>query len=73
VTAEAEGKASTELDAAREQLVKDLYAQHSDKVVIFENPDGTIERMTLAEMVERNKIEADELEALSFCLTKGRG
>lgn len=73
VTQEAETKASTELDEARERLVMELYEGREDTILTFENADGSIERMTVRDMFERNKMEADELEALRFCLARGRG
>ena len=69
-----EGKTETQaLDEAREQLVKSLFAGKEDTIVTFENADGTIERMSVREMFDRNKIEAEELEALHTCLFRGRG
>lgn len=72
LTKEGEGNEQADLDAAREQVVRDIYAGKEYTILTLENPDGTIERMTVREMFERNKMEADELEALSFCLARGR-
>jgi len=71
--AEGEEGISTDLDAAREQIVRQMAVDNPDAMLTFENVDGSIERMTVREMLERNKFEAEEIDALRVCLFRQRG
>lgn len=60
-----------ELDAIREQQVRDAFADDPNAKITIEEEDGTIRSITARELFEQAEKEADEIEALRLCIAGG--
>jgi hypothetical protein len=68
VTAEEQ---AAEIDAVREQSVRDLYQGREDSTISIETEDGLTRNMTVRELFDEFDRGADELESLSVCIAGG--
>lgn len=73
VATERATEAAGDLDAVREQEVRQLFEGRENEVITVEREDGTVQQMTVREMFEDFEQDENDLAAIAACVGRSRG